>query len=432
MAQLFNRAGMSSSTSGTGTLTLGSALGAVAVNTASWLSFTAAGVTDQTVVSYLILDSNGGWETGTGTFTASGTTLSRTPKFSSNSNAAINLSGTEQVFVTAMASDGGDVLGGATFPMRGFDTPVNLSLTASVNASLLTVNVVGNNGSNPTPTNPVFIPFRDPTAANGDPIWRAVTAVLSINTNSIGASIGSIANVAFRLWVVAFDNAGTVVLGLINCFSGTPITQIFPLNESAVASSTSMSGTATSSGVFYTPSGVNLVSRSFRILGSVEYNSTGLATPGTYSRAPDFMQLFGPGIKKPGDIVQVVSTSTTAAGTTSSPTFAALTNGQCQAISPTSAANIIRAFSTGTSSPSVNGTTCALQLARAAVLIGNPVLLSYSAANANSESVVLIAYDVPNTTSATTYGYQGKTASGVLSYPPVSSGVLLELQEIMG
>lgn len=102
---LVNRAGMDTSTTGTGTLTLGSALGAVAPNVCSFLSFAGAGVADTNQVSYLILDSNGAWEVGFGVYTSSGTTLTRNVTKSSNSNNAINLSGSAQVFVTARSND---------------------------------------------------------------------------------------------------------------------------------------------------------------------------------------------------------------------------------------------------------------------------------------------------------------------------------------
>lgn len=105
MSNLFDRAGMSSATTGTGTVTLGSALGTVAPNACSFLSFSSAGVGDQNIVSYLILDSNGAWEAGWGVYSASGTALTRNVTKSSNANAAINLSGNEQIFITARAED---------------------------------------------------------------------------------------------------------------------------------------------------------------------------------------------------------------------------------------------------------------------------------------------------------------------------------------
>jgi hypothetical protein len=105
MAALYDHVGMTTVSTGTGTLTLGSALTAVGINAVAYQSFAGASVPNGTVVSYLILDSNGNWEVGTGTYTSSGTTLSRTPTASSNGGSAINLSGSAQVFITIRAED---------------------------------------------------------------------------------------------------------------------------------------------------------------------------------------------------------------------------------------------------------------------------------------------------------------------------------------
>jgi hypothetical protein len=94
---LVNRAKMTTATTGTGTITLGSAVD-------GYQTFADAGVSDADVVSYAIEDGTA-WEIGTGTYTASGTTLSRTVAESSNSDAAINLTGNAVVFVTALAAD---------------------------------------------------------------------------------------------------------------------------------------------------------------------------------------------------------------------------------------------------------------------------------------------------------------------------------------
>lgn len=416
MPQLFTRAGMSTATSGQGTLTLASALGAVSINTASFQSFSSSGVTDGTVVSYLILDSNGSWEAGLGTYTASGTTLTRSVKFSSNSNTPIVLSGSAQVFINALSSDGGDVLGSTLNPLRGFDAPVNLQLSASSNGALLTVAVKTNTGNDPTVTNPVFIPFRDSTATSGAPVWVTVTSALSINTNATGASLGGPANTGFRFWVVAFNNAGTAVLALINCSSNTAIT---PLNEGVVQSSTAMSAAATSIGVFYTPNGTTVTSKAFRILGYVEYNSTGLATPGTYVTAPNFVQLMGPGIKKPGDIIQFIRASTTTAGSTSSATYVALTTGQTLSITPTSAANLLRVEVSTSLNPSVVATST-LRLSRGTVAATN-LFGSEALANPGGAAVgvgaQLLGWDQPNSTSSVTYAVQGLTSAGTINAP---------------
>lgn len=99
MAQgkLFNLAGMSTATTGTGTITLGAAV-------SGFKTFAAAGVADGDTVSYGIVD-GGNSETGTGVYTAAGTTLTRSVTSSTNSDAAIVLSGSAQVFVTPRAED---------------------------------------------------------------------------------------------------------------------------------------------------------------------------------------------------------------------------------------------------------------------------------------------------------------------------------------
>ena len=88
---------MTTATTGTGTITLGSALG-------GFQTFTEAGVTDGQTVQYCIEDA-ANFEIGTGVFTTSGTTLTRSVSESSNSDNAINLSGTAIVFITAVAAD---------------------------------------------------------------------------------------------------------------------------------------------------------------------------------------------------------------------------------------------------------------------------------------------------------------------------------------
>src|SRR5258705_1060032 len=105
MAKLYNRAGVATATTGTGTVALGSAIAAgTAINACGFQTFAGAGAANGETVSYLILDANGGWEYGTGTYTTSGTTLSRTLGASSTGS-LLNLSGSAQVFITARKED---------------------------------------------------------------------------------------------------------------------------------------------------------------------------------------------------------------------------------------------------------------------------------------------------------------------------------------
>lgn len=91
---LHNLARVTSATTGTGTLTLGSAV-------SGFLTFALAGVVDGEVVTYSIRDGSDS-EIGIGTYTASGTTLSRDTVYNStNSGAKINCSGSQEVFITA-------------------------------------------------------------------------------------------------------------------------------------------------------------------------------------------------------------------------------------------------------------------------------------------------------------------------------------------
>ena len=97
MVTLVNRAKVNTATTGTGTLTLGSAVD-------GYQTFADAGVADADVVRYVIED-GANWEIGTGTYTATGTTMSRTPSESSNAGAAISLSGSAVVYVAMSAAE---------------------------------------------------------------------------------------------------------------------------------------------------------------------------------------------------------------------------------------------------------------------------------------------------------------------------------------
>jgi len=122
-----DRIKVSTTTTGTGTITLGTVAD-------GFQSFNAIG--DGNTTYYAVVSGND-WEVGLGTYTASGTTLSRdTILESSNSGSAITLAGTSDVFCTYPAEKA--VIQDST------NTGIAPQLGAS-NGVILSANTVGTN-----------------------------------------------------------------------------------------------------------------------------------------------------------------------------------------------------------------------------------------------------------------------------------------------
>ena len=117
-----DRVKSSTTTTGTGTITLGAAA-------AGFQAFSVIG--DGNTTYYTIVDTvNGTWEVGIGTYTASGTTLSRdTVLESSNSGSLVNFaSGSKDVFVAYPAERA--VIGG----MGYIENSATISVSSTINA----------------------------------------------------------------------------------------------------------------------------------------------------------------------------------------------------------------------------------------------------------------------------------------------------------
>jgi len=170
MTKLVNRAKMTTATTGTGTISLASVVD-------GYQSFADAGVVDTDVVRYVIEDGTD-WEIGTGTYTASGTTLTRTVSESSNAGAVIALTGSAVVYVSATAEDIPPVL---ELYAENPVTPTAPTATATNSAAI-------GSGADATGNNSFAIGTNTTASGGGSlAIGYAATATTSIS-QAIGAA----------------------------------------------------------------------------------------------------------------------------------------------------------------------------------------------------------------------------------------------------
>ena len=120
---------MSTATTGTGTITLGTAQ-------TGYITFAQGGIADASSVTYTIIDGNN-FEVGRGTYTSSGTTLSRDTVLVSlisgtSGTTKLTLSGTATVFITTVAEDTQALSG--MFYENNITLTSNYTITTSKNA----------------------------------------------------------------------------------------------------------------------------------------------------------------------------------------------------------------------------------------------------------------------------------------------------------
>lgn len=188
MALVFkDRVKVTSTTAGTGTFTLGSAV-------TGFQSFSVIGNGNTTY--YTITDESGNWEVGIGTYTSSGTTLSRdTILESSNSGSVVDFpSGTKTVFVTYPAEksvglDASDELTTVVSIAKGGTGQT--SAANAINALLPTQ--TGNDGKF-LKTNGSAVSWDTPSGGSSAKTWTAFTAS---GTYTVPAGVSSIRAYAF-------------------------------------------------------------------------------------------------------------------------------------------------------------------------------------------------------------------------------------------
>lgn len=170
---LYNLACMTVASTGTGTITLGSA---ATINGVLYLSFAGAGVPNGATVYYSINDV-GASEIGSGTYTTSGTTLTRNPITSTNGNAAINMTSAAIVRITPPTSQFREILTGS----RTYYVGANLG---ACTISIATPALITATGSNMVAGDPVV--FQVPPNKALCTITTANPAVVSM-TNTFAA-----------------------------------------------------------------------------------------------------------------------------------------------------------------------------------------------------------------------------------------------------
>ena len=273
-----------------------------------------------------------------------------------------------------------------------------IGIAATVNAGALTIALKGADGSDPSAGNPVTLTFRNVAPGSGTPSTVTVTSATSLVISS-GSTMGFASACAGRLWIVAFNDAGTVRLGAINCRSGT---NIYPLGGPKIASSNAEGG-ADSAHVFYT--GAAVTSKAYQVLCCMDWAS-GLTTAGTWGSVPTTIKLFEHGDKLPGDVVQLVSTTTTTNCVVTSSAFVDTVSEV--AIIPSASPNVV-----AVSAASVLGIVaasadkrCRARISRGGAQIGTGTFINTNAAGIFITPASMAVMDAPGTTSACVYKVQ--------------------------
>lgn len=306
---------------------------------------------------------------------------------------------------------------------------LNGTISASVAANAITFSLLTLAGGTPSVTDPVVIAFRNANGTVGNYVYRTVTSATTLTISS-GSTLGATSGEAFRVWLVLFDDAGTIRLGAINCRNGK---NIFALGRHLPAgiSSTAEGGAggADSAHVFYTGTAVS--AKAYVLLGFATYES-GLATAGTWNVAPTSLQLFGPGIPLPGQEIQSTRNSTGAlqTGTTPLPTddtIPQITEGNeymTQAITPASAAHLLEIEAQAEVSHNANGNMTAALFQDATA---NALAAAYHFITVDTDApITLLHCMVAGTTSSTTFRLRaGSNGVGTTTFNGAAGARLL-------
>lgn len=315
----------------------------------------------------------------------------------------------------------------------GYSDIINATISESNGSNAATFALKTLAGTDPSATDPVLLCFRNATAGNGNYVYRTVTAALSLTISS-GSNLGISTNSQpFRVWLVLFDDAGTIRMGAIQCNNSN---NIYALGQPHLVSSTAEGGAggADSAQTFYTASAVT--SKPYLILGYCNYES-GLATAGAWNVSPDVIQLFGPDITLPNRVIQSRILTSTTPTTINSTTKIA--TALADSITPFSGANVMEVEADGYATTPVASTMSQYQLYAAT---GTTALGSTSSLLANSTygldgHVSVRGRYLAATTSSLQFGLYGVLSSGTASFVFLSNASLTQtgiitIKEIQG
>jgi hypothetical protein len=295
----------------------------------------------------------------------------------------------------------------ASFP--GFDLPLNLGLSDSNNGSALTINITAADGTTPSPSDPVVFPFRSTTSANGNVNYGVVTAAQSI-TIPASATLGTTSNSGscvngstcpFRIYIFEAYNFGSPELAVATC-SAPGVIYGCSAWEVAPTTTTTISGSATAGGTLYTTTGV--AGDAIRLIGFCTFSS-GLGTAGTWASSCTGLHVFSPGMKKPGDVVRIVSGTSTSG----------------VAITPSSAVNLVEVIAhVGTTSSAPTSGSVTLERNGG----GSLQVQNYNGGAVNDMNWTFPYLDSPGVVTSTNYSFTG-------AFFTIGSNLII-LKEIQG
>ncbi|RZM99946.1 hypothetical protein CWO91_34815 [Bradyrhizobium genosp. SA-3] len=278
--------------------------------------------------------------------------------------------------------------------------PFNGQIVESHAAGAVTFAVKTPSGADPSATTPVV--FRFPTGG-GAYTFVSVTAALSITIPS-GATLGQSNAQAFRLWLAAFNDAGTVRLAARTCmaltFTGSsPNYTIISPVETRPASSTLTPGN--SAHTFYT-TGAAVTTKYWEWIAHATYEA-GLATAGTWNVSPDFIALVDPSTRRPGAVIQDQVNPTVQSF---APSDTATHTLSTQTVTPSSAANVFDIEADGYIylRQGVSGEQGSLYVARGSTNVQPANTTAFQIATTDAIWPARPrGFDKPNTTAAVTY-----------------------------